>query len=286
MGVPYAEVIGDPIAHSKSPIIHKFWLEKLGLDYDFRQTRVEKNELADFIGQRRADPEWCGCNVTIPHKIAMAGIVDELATAAGIVGAVNCVTRSGAQEPRLIGHNTDIAGFLEPLQPLLNRALGRFATVFGTGGAAAGITYALDRSGFVVFSVGRDKEKAIDLRQRLGLDHHVEVASISEFAKPRRVKSGDRSGVLDLLVNATPLGMAGFPPLPVNLAGEPPNLVVYDAVYQPLETTLLRDARERGMHVIDGLQMLVGQAAAAFELFFMEKPPREHDDELRALLTQ
>ena len=288
MGIPYAEVIGDPIAHSKSPIIHKFWLEKLGLDYDFRRTRVPQSELTQFLDQRRADPDWCGCNVTIPNKIAVAEHLDELSGAARVVGAVNCITRSGGEQPHLIGHNTDVTGFLEPLEPWLQREFRyKDASVIGTGGAAAAVSHALAKLGFLVISYGRTAKSAAEFRHKLGLSDDPEFAG--EIAGLRIGGSGnwgDRSDVLDLLVNATPLGMDGFPPLPMNLAGWPRNMIVYDAVYAPLETQLLRDARALGFPTIDGLQMLVGQAAIAFELFFAERPPREHDEELRELLTR
>jgi shikimate dehydrogenase len=290
MGIPYAEVIGDPIAHSKSPIIHKFWLAKLGLDYDFHRARVSTGELAEFLEQRRLDRHWCGCNVTIPNKIAIAELLDELCGAALVVGAVNCVTRTGAEPPRLLGHNTDIAGFLEPLKPWLDRNFGfRQATVIGTGGAAAAISLALSKSGFLIESVGRDLKKAADFRRRVGLDGDPYFAAgIEILAEPsRRARLGsDDDDSLNIIVNATPLGMNGFPPLPVNLAGSLASLLVYDIVYDPLETQLLRDARALGLQTIDGLQMLVGQAAAAFEMFFMEKPPRQHDAELRELLIR
>ena len=288
MGVPYAEVIGDPIAHSKSPIIHKFWLEKLGLDYDFRRTCVPQGELAKFLEQRRADPDWCGCNVTIPNKIAVAALLDELSGAARVVGAVNCITRPGREQPHLIGHNTDVAGFLEPLQPWLERDFRyKDATVIGTGGAAAAVSHALAKHGFLVISYGRTAKKAAEFRHMLGLCDDPEFAGeIDGLRNGAGGNWGDRSDVLDLLVNTTPLGMNGFPPLPMNLAGWTRNMIVYDLVYAPVETQLLRNARAMGFPTIDGLQMLVGQAAAAFELFFAEKPPREHDAELRELLTR
>src|SRR4051812_36251589 len=121
MGVPYAEVIGDPIAHSKSPSIHKFWLTKLGLDYDYRATSVGVADLAHFLEIRKRDPDWCGCNVTLPHKQTAAELVAELVPPAKALRAVNCITCERAAKPALIGRNTDVPGFLEPLQPWLAR---------------------------------------------------------------------------------------------------------------------------------------------------------------------
>ena len=283
MGIPYAEVIGDPVAHSKSPIIHKFWLAKLGLAWDFRSTRVAPGELQSFLESRRRDPQWCGCSVTIPHKQAVARLIDGSAVPAMGLGAVNCIVRD--RSGRLIGHNTDWRGFLEPLRPWLElERPHRMARVIGTGGAALAVCYALDRSGFTIVNVARDRGKALALRKRLDLFDDDLVTDLSGLDAD--IEWGERADVLDLLVNATPLGMAGFPPLPISIPRQPPGTVVYDLVYHPLETELLRAATMAGLPAIDGLAMLIGQAAIAFELFFGEVAPREHDNELRELLTR
>jgi shikimate dehydrogenase len=287
MGIPYAEVIGDPIAHSKSPLIHKFWLEKLGLDYDYRRTLVAPGQLQDFLERRRADPDWCGCNVTMPHKRAVLDLLDEVQPAARRIGAVNCIVREGRGQPRLLGTNSDWSGFLEPLKPWLERDHQmRLAYVVGTGGAAAAVSYALVNSDFTLVTVGRDPAKQLALRYRLDLRDDDLCTDLAWLADTGPGDWGDRTDVLDLLVNATPLGMRGFPPLQIDLRGRPDGSLVYDLVYDPLDTLLLRDARERGMQTIDGLAMLISQAARAFELFFVEEAPREHDAELRELLTR
>jgi shikimate dehydrogenase len=283
MGVPYAEVIGDPVAHSKSPAIHKFWLAKLGLPWDFRHTQVVPERLAAFLESRRRDPQWCGCSVTLPHKRAAMALIDSSANPGPTLGAVNCIVRD--QDGHLTGHNTDWRGFLEPLQPWLElNKLHQMARVIGTGGAALAVSYALDRSNFTIVSVARHAGKALALRKRLELfddDLVTDLAGLSAESE-----WGERRDVLDLLVNATPLGMSGFPPLPVSVRSQPHGAIVYDLVYHPIETGLLREAREAGMTTIDGLAMLIGQAAIAFELFFAEPAPREHDGELRELLTR
>jgi shikimate dehydrogenase len=286
MGIPYAEVIGDPVAHSRSPAIHQFWLGKLGLDYDFRATRVAAGQLPAFLAARRDDPDWCGCSVTLPHKIAVAEQLDELSGIARFVGAVNCVTRRG-RVPVLAGHNSDVAGFLAPLLPWLGKEHKmRLARVVGTGGAAAAVSVALDREGFTILSIGRDWRKALALRRRLQLfDDHLAL-DLARYAPPGETEPHERSDILDLVVNATPLGMTGYPALPFDLAGMPGGTIVYDLVYEPLETPLLKAARERGLVTIDGLSMLIAQAAEAFELFFAQPAPRAHDDELRELLTR
>ncbi len=286
MGVPYAEVIGDPVAHSKSPAIHKFWLARLGLAYDFRSNLVPPAQLAAYLETRRRDPSWCGCSVTLPHKVEAARHVDQLSNTARFVGAVNCVTRTG-RAGKLAGHNTDVVGFIAPLLPWLDKPHQmRLAYVVGTGGAAAAVSVALDRQGFVIVSIGRDQSKALALRHRLQLfDDHLAV-DLASIAGPGDNDWSGHADRLVLLVNATPLGMPGHPPLPVDPAFFPPDALVYDLVYTPSETPLLRAARERGLVAIGGLDMLIAQAAEAFELFFMAPAPREHDSELRELLGQ
>lgn len=281
---PYAEVIGDPIAQSKSPIIHNFWLEKLGIAADYRACHVRAEELADYFTRRRADEQWRGCNVTMPHKQAVMPLLDRIDPLAARIGAVNTVVSES--DGAFAGYNTDAAGFLEPLTPWLDRQhLFRMARVLGTGGAARAIVAALSDRGFVVVLAGRDPAKAQALLDELatGNDHHA--VDIAHFVAPTDFAFDDRAQCLDLIVNASPLGMAGQPPLAFDLSHAPPGSVVYDIVTHPPDTPLLLSARAAGFRTVDGLAMLIGQAAAAFEKFFGQPAPREHDGELRALLT-
>ena len=134
MSSPYAEVIGDPIAQSKSPATHGFWLAELGIDADYRACHVIASGLADYLASRRRDPAWRGCNVTMPHKQAAMPLLDRIDPLAARVGAVNTIV---PEDGGLAGYNTDVPGFLEPLEPLLaNTHLFRMARVLGTGGAA------------------------------------------------------------------------------------------------------------------------------------------------------
>jgi shikimate dehydrogenase len=281
----WAEVIGDPIAHSKSPLLHRFWLERLGIEGDYERTRVEAPALPAFLAERRADPEWAGCNVTLPHKQAVLPLLDELDPLAARIGAVNTVVKDG---DRLVGHNSDAPGFLEPLRARLSdRHLLRTARLFGTGGAARAIAHALIGEGFHLVLIGRTLEKAQALAAELGGGPDIHLAPLDAFATPLAFAWGDMDGRLDLAVNATSLGMTGQPPLPLDLSHLPPGASVYDAVYAPLETPLLAAARAAGHPVIDGLAMLIGQAAVAFRLFFGAEPPRDRDSDtaLRAILT-
>ena len=282
---PYAEVIGDPIAQSKSPAIHNFWLGKLGIDAEYRAAHVRAEALASYLAERKTDPAWRGCNVTMPHKQAVMPYLERLDPLAARIGAVNTIVRS--QNGSLAGYNTDAAGFLEPLRPLLEQEhLFRMARVLGTGGAARAIVAALAREQVVIVLAGRDPARARALLDALdpGGEHHA--TDITHFADPTDFAFDDRTGCLDLIVNASPLGMAGQPPLAFDFSHAPPGSVVYDIVTHPLDTPLLQAARAAGLRTIDGFSMLIGQAAVAFEHFFGRPPPRDDGDaELRALLT-
>ena len=267
--LPYAEVIGDPIAHSKSPIIHNFWLQALGIEAEYRKTHVRADELAAYFLKRRADPDWLGCNITIPHKVAAMDYVTDPGEVGRVIGAMNTVAcETGGP---LIGTNTDAGGFIAPLAALGWR--GRSALVIGAGGAARAILYALDQMGIRDVSVMvRDAAKGRALLDRAGVEGKV-------------IGMADPLPPVDLLVNSSPLGMTGQPPLRLDLAPLPDHAMVYDIVYVPIDTEILVAARSRGLRTIDGLEMLIGQAALAFDIFFDAKAPRERDAELRALLA-
>lgn len=284
-GQAYAEVIGDPIAQSKSPAIHGFWLDKLGIDAAYRARHVTPDGLADYFAARRADPDWRGCNITMPHKQAAMAFLDAIDPQAARIGAVNTVVRDA--DGKLTGFNTDAPGFLEPLQPMLGRShLYRMARILGAGGAARAIVAALADAGFTLVLAARDPAKARALLDELapGQEHHA--VDLAHFAPRTDFAFDDRQGLLDLVVNASPLGMAGQPPLAFDFSHAPPGSVVYDIVTHPLDTPLLQEARRRGFATVDGLAMLIGQAAVAFEKFFGQPAPRQHDAELREILTR
>lgn len=280
----YAEVIGDPIAQSKSPAIHNFWLGKLAIAAQYRACHVTAGGLVDYIAQRRSDPYWRGCNVTMPHKQSVMPLLDSIAPDAARIGAVNTVVR--ASDGTLTGLNTDAPGFLEPLRDHLARShLYRMARILGAGGAARAIVAALAAQGFTLVLAARDPARARVLLDELapGPDNHA--IALNHFAPETAFEFDDREGLFDLVVNASPLGMAGQPPLSFDFSHAPPGAVIYDIVTHPLATPLLAEAQRRGFATIDGLAMLIGQAAAAFERFFGQPAPREFDAELRALLT-
>ena len=284
MTLPYAEVIGDPIVQSKSPAIHNFWLGKLGIAADYRACHVKPDELADYFAKRRTDADWRGCNITMPHKQTAMAFLDAIDPQAARIGAVNTVVRSA--DGRLTGYNTDAPGFLEPLRHLLDRQhLFRMARILGAGGAARAIVAALADEGFTLVLAARDPAKAQVLLDELAPKGEHHAVDLAHFAPETDFEFDDREGLLDLIVNASPLGMAGQPPLAFDFSHAPPGSVVYDIVTHPLDTPLLTEARGRGVPTVDGLAMLIGQAAVAFEKFFGAPAPREHDAQLREILT-
>ena len=279
----HAEVIGDPIAQSKSPAIHGFWIEKLGLDAKYHAHHVTIDGLKSYLGERRNDADWRGCNVTMPHKQTIMPLLDRIEPLAKRVGAVNTVVK--ASDGALVGRNTDLAGFLEPLRARLGEAhYFRMARIVGTGGAARAIVAGLAGEGFTLVLAGRNPDKARALLDELdpGGEHHV--APLDHFATPTDFAFDDREGCCDLVINASPLGMRGQPPLAFNWSHAPPSSIAYDIVTDPVETEFLANARAVGFATIDGLAMLIGQAALAFTYFFGVEPPRQFDAELRERL--
>jgi shikimate dehydrogenase len=266
----FAEVIGDPIAQTKSPVIHKAWLAELGLEGDYRATRVAPDELGRFLAQRRTDPDWRGCNVTIPHKEKVLPLLDHVDPGAEAIGAVNCVVPG---ENGLTGRNTDIDGMAAALAEL--DLHGRKVALIGAGGGArAAIRYLLD-AGAVIDILVRDPNKAAQFASgqvRILPLHQAETAFQDAAA----------------IVNASPMGMAGAADMPPDLlasiAAHAQGKTLFDMVYKPLETPFLATGRANGATCVDGLVMLIGQARAAFRLFFGHDAPAD-DESLRRLLT-
>ena len=287
MSRAYPEVIGNPIVQSKSPAIHGFWLQRLGIDAEYRAQHVTPEKLGDYLAARRTDPDWRGCNVTMPHKQAVIAHLDRLDPLAARIGAVNTIIPEGGE---LVGYNTDAPGFLEPLAPLLARKhLFRMARVLGTGGAARAIVAALADEGMVIVLAGRNPAKARHLLDELApprpgsaIEHHA--IDLAHFANATQFAFDDREHCLDLIVNASLLGMAGLQPLVFDWSHAPPGAVIYDIVTTPLETDFLKAGRAAGFRTVDGLSMLMGQADHAFARFFGFKPPRGDDGALRAML--
>lgn len=263
-----AGVIGWPVAHSKSPLIHRFWLSKTGVDGEYSRFPVSPEALSAAM-RGMAALGLRGVNVTVPHKVAVMAHLDVIEASAAAVGAVNLVRV--AEDGRLLGANTDVDGICQPLARY--DLAGRNVLIVGAGGAARAAVVALARLAAGQINImARDSSKARAMLESLGV-----VGSV--------LAMDEKPLDMALVFNATTLGMVGQPPLATDLAGMAADGVVFDAVYAPLETPLLAAARVLGLTTIDGLAMLIGQAASAFELIYGAPAPREHDDELRALLT-
>jgi shikimate dehydrogenase len=276
--LPYAEVIGDPIYQSKSPIIHNFWLGKLGIEAEYKATRVRADGLANYLADRRADPQWRGCNVTIPHKQTALTLVDSALRTARRVGAVNCIYRSAKG---LVGENSDVDGVLESLDATAMHRDTGIVCMIGAGGAARAALHAVDTAGWRELRLlVRRPERAEALLAEFDME-----GTIYKFADAEAAMRGANT-----VINASPLGMIGQQRMQFALLDAvpltAPDALVFDMVYNPLETELLAEARGLGRRAVDGLTMLIGQADLAFQLFFGVSAPRQFDAELRALLTK
>ena len=259
-----AFVVGHPIAHSRSPLIHGHWLDTFGLDGRYERIDVAPDRFPPFLATLR-DQGLAGGNVTIPHKEIAFRLVEVLTPRAQRIGAVNTLFFDA--DGRLTGDNTDGLGFIAHLDQRLGpdwtcRGDGS-AVVLGAGGAARAIVVGLiDRGVARIHVANRTPERA---RTLVALD--PERVSVVDW--------GDLPLILEragLLVNTTSLGMVGHPPLVLNLNHLPPDAAVADIVYAPLETALLAAARARGLEAVDGLGMLLHQAVPGFERWFGRRP--------------
>ncbi len=271
-GILLAGVIGEPIAHTRSPALHGHWLARYGIEGHYVPLHVSRERLHDTI-QLLPELGFSGINVTIPHKEAVLQIADSVTDRAALIGAANTLTFTA--NGKLQADNTDGYGFLENIRqmtPDWTAAEGP-ALVLGAGGASRAIVSTLLTSGCPhIFLVNRTRARADALQDHFGA--RVQVADWTHIP--------DLLPETALLVNTTALGMTGKEPLHINLDRLNPTTVVNDIVYTPLETDLLAEARARGCHTVDGLGMLLHQAAPGFERWFGLKP--EVDDELRRVV--
>jgi shikimate dehydrogenase len=263
-------VIGHPVAHSRSPLLHGYWLKTLGLAGAYERADVTETDFPHFLRGLRAHG-YVGANITVPHKEAAFRLVDRRDEAAQAIGAVNTIWHEDAS---LVGGNTDAYGFIAHLEASIPRwdEATRFAVILGAGGAARAVVHALLARGVETAVVNRTMARAQDLAAHLG--QRISSASFAEL--PRLL------GRADLVVNTTSLGMAGKPPLDIDLAPLKPTAIVYDIVYVPLETEFLRAAKLRGQRTVDGLGMLLHQAVPGFARWFGVTP--RVTPELRSLI--
>jgi shikimate dehydrogenase len=269
---PAACIIGWPVAHSRSPLIHRYWLKTHTIAGDYRHEAVAPEDFASFLADLGARG-YVGANVTIPHKEAALAL-SEPDDHARSIGAANTLW---LDHGRLRSTNTDVEGFIDNLDastPRWDRGLAK-AVVLGAGGSALAVVGGLVRRGIPQVQVAnRTSERAEAVRGRFGAA--VQVARWDELDA---VLAG-----AGLLVNTTSLGMAGEPGLAVDLGLLCPDAVVADLVYVPLETELLAQAKARGLRVADGLGMLLFQAVRGFSLWFGVRPTVTA--ELRALVER
>ncbi len=265
-------IIGHPVNHSRSPLIHGYWLARHGIDGTYGREDVGPDRLCDFLHGMEA-AGYAGGNVTVPHKEAVLHVLDHVSDAARAVGAVNTLW---SENGTLHGDNTDVTGFLAHLDasaPDWSRAAGK-AAVLGSGGAARAVVHGLLGRGFkAIHVINRSRDRAEALAAHFGP---------SVIAGDWNARDHVLSGA-SLLVNTTSLGMAGQPPLTIDLSSLPPHAIVNDVVYVPLETPLLAAARARGLTGVDGLGMLLHQAVAGFERWFGVRP--QVTEELRDMVV-
>lgn len=254
-------VIGWPISHSRSPLIHGYWLKQHGIDGLYTRQPVEPSSLGSFLNSLGA-AGYAGCNVTIPHKETVFGLVTRADESTERLGAVNTVYLRNGQ---LLGTNTDGEGFINSLKQGASglQLAGSRSVVIGAGGASLAVVDALLLQGVAQVAVAnRTREKAEQLRARFG-DRVVPI-DWDDVA--------DQLDDCSLLVNTTSLGMKGQPKLDIDLSRLTQKAVVSDIVYTPLRTPLLEQAAARGNIVVEGLGMLLHQAVRGFSLWFGVMP--------------
>ena len=262
-------VIAWPAGHSRSPLIHNYWIKQHKLDAEYRREAVPPDKFAAFVENLRGNG-YVGANITVPHKEAALAL-SEPDDRARAVGAANTLWYD---DDTLRSTNTDVEGFLANLDvaaPGWDRGL-ETAVVLGAGGGARAVVFALlQREVGRVYVINRTRDRAQALKKKFGA--RVHLAGWNETT--------GLLGGAGILVNTTTLGMVGQPPLEINLRC-PASLVVADLVYAPLETGLLASARARGLRTADGLGMLLHQAVRGFQLWFGVRP--EVTPELRAMV--
>jgi len=260
--------MGHPVAHSRSPMIHNYWLKKLGIAGVYELKDLQPDQFVPFI-KNLSDNGYVGGNVTIPHKEAAFRTVAARDAASEAVGAVNTLW---VENGRLMGGNSDTHGFIANLDeraPGWN-VRGCRALILGAGGAARAAVYMLRQRGVDVELVNRTLPRAQELASRFGARAHGWDALPSLLP------------ATDVLINCTSLGMAGKEPLHIDLTPLKQSAVVYDVIYVPLETGLLAQAKKRGHRTVDGLGMLLQQAGFGFRKWFGGDP--RVTPELRAML--
>ena len=265
-------VIGWPIAHSRSPAIHGYWLERYKIDGSYTKRAVRPEELEAFLGSLAAEG-LAGCNVTVPHKEAVFRLADERDASAEAVGAANTLW---LDDGRLCAANTDTYGYMTYLAEQAEDWSRRDApvSILGAGGAARAIAYGFLEAGISEIRVfNRSPERAEALARAFG-------PRVRALPWDERSRASTEAAVL---VNTTSVGLKGEGSLDMDFTDFHPDCIVSDIVYVPLETGLIREARRHGLRTVDGLGMLLHQAVPGFEKWFGVRP--EVTDELYDLIA-
>jgi shikimate dehydrogenase len=266
-------VVGWPVAHSRSPLIHGFWLAKYGIEGSYVKQPLPPDQAAEFLRNLPAHG-FVGCNVTLPHKETAFAVADERGPAAAAVGAANTLWLEGG---RLVAESTDTLGFINNLKATVPDVdlRGAAVAILGAGGAARAVIYSLLSEGVGgVRLMNRTHARAETLARHFGAR-----ITVHDWEQRNTCVRGVR-----LLVNTTTLGMTGADRLDLDVSALDSRCIVADIVYVPLTTPLLAAARARGLATVDGLGMLLHQAAPGFEKWFGVRP--EVTEELRALLVR
>ncbi len=281
MSTKKAGVIGDPVSHSLSPTIHNFLLSKHKIAGEYSAILVKKDELKSFVNSA-LENGLVGFNVTIPHKEEIFKICDYKSQTATLTGAVNTVVFT--PDNKIFGHNSDAEGFANHLK---NSApdfdlKDKTAFVIGAGGAARAIVYSLIKSGAKkIYITNRSENRAEELIKNFTA-FCAEKKCQLQFLNKKTFEQ--KLAECDLLVNSSSLGMTGQEPLEIDLENLSQVAIVFDIVYKPLMTELLKAAKLRGNKIVNGLGMLVFQALIGFELWFKEKPQEKFVKELFEIL--
>lgn len=271
-----ALLLGDPVKHSLSPVMHNAAFRACGLDWQYELLQTPREQLKDTIAHLRTNG-FTSANITIPHKEAVVEYLDDITDHASRIGAVNTILK---REGKLIGDNTDVYGFTQSLRDAAIELRDIRAVVLGAGGAARAVTFGLAEQGAArITLINRTESRALKLAHDLGVHFpklNVEVGSIAAFA------------TANLIVNATSVGMSPNENESPMRWSFPRGVAAIDLVYRPLQTKFLRDAQRAGARPISGIGMLVHQGAAAFKLWTGQDAPVELmlDQAMRALRSE
>jgi shikimate dehydrogenase len=261
-------VIGDPIEHTLSPIIHNAAFKALKLDYAFLVFRVKAADVEKAVSGMRA-LELHGLNVTMPHKSAVINYLDEVDQAAKTIDSVNTILN---KDGRLLGFNTDGVGALQALRENGAEPRGKKVLLLGAGGAAKAIAYTLAQEADELVILNRTTKQAVELANLLKQTFNRKVTE--DALSPNAIKDNLKDS--DVLINATSVGMKpNANQTPVAFEWLKPDLAVMDIVYDPVETKLAKDAKRAGVKVVSGVEMLIYQGAASFEIWTGHSAPVE-----------